>query len=50
MTGSLHEKNGKWQIVFYGSAAVLFPDKKTYKPDKKVCMPTQPKPEHHKEL
>ncbi len=37
MTGSLHEKNGKWQMVFYGSAAVLFPDKKTDKPDKKVC-------------
>ena len=27
MTGSLHEKNGKWQLVLYGEVGILFPDK-----------------------
>ena len=29
MTGSLHEKNGKWQLVLYGAVGILFPDKKS---------------------
>lgn len=37
MTGSLHEKNGKWQLVLYGAVEILFPDKKTENPHKKVC-------------
>ncbi|MBE6901263.1 MAG: site-specific integrase [Ruminococcaceae bacterium] len=37
MTGSLHEKNGKWQLVLYGAVGILFPNKQTDNPDKKVC-------------
>ena len=37
MTGSLHEKNGKWQLVLYGAVGILFPDKKSENPSKKVC-------------
>ena len=37
MTGSLHEKNGKWQLVLYGAVGTLFPDKQTDNPQKKVC-------------
>lgn len=37
MTGSLHEKNGKWQLVLYGAVEILFPDKKSENPSKKVC-------------
>lgn len=37
MTGSIQEKNGKWQLVLYGAVGVLYPDKETDKPDKKVC-------------
>lgn len=37
MTGSLHEKNGKWQLVLYGAVGILFPYKKSENPDKKVC-------------
>ena len=37
MTGSLHEKNGKWQLVLYGAVGILFPNKETDNPQKKVC-------------
>lgn len=37
MTGSLQEKNGKWQLVLFGAVGVLYPNKETDTPQKKVC-------------
>ena len=37
MTGSLQEKNNKWQLVLFGAVGVLYPDKKVDDPYKKVC-------------
>lgn len=36
ITGSLHEKNGKWQMVIYGKASVVYPEKDNLTPDKMV--------------
>ena len=36
ITGSLHEKNGKWQMVIYGKASVIYPEKDNLTPDKMV--------------
>ena len=37
MTGSLQEKNNKWQLVLFGAVGVLYPDKQVDDPYKKVC-------------
>ena len=47
MTGSLHEKNGKWQLVLYGAVGILFPDKKSENPSKKVCKWISSNPSEH---
>lgn len=36
ITDSLHEKNGKWQMVIYGKARVIYPEKDNLTPDKMV--------------
>lgn len=36
ITGSLHEKNGKWQMVIYGKASVIYPEKDSLTPDRMV--------------
>lgn len=36
ITGNLHEKNDKWQMVLYGNASILYPEKDNLTADKKV--------------